>query len=337
MLDTSIAAAIALKSTCLLLAASVAARALASRTSALRHALWTGTLLLSALMPIAVLTLPSLAVIPASWMLSESNEVASGAVAPAAISAQVAWSYALKLWLSGALILLIRLVISQAALIRWRLKARPLQSGAWAETLKYVSTRWRISRSLRVLESPAVVNPCTWGIFRPVLLLPASGDAWSESERRLAVMHELAHIQRNDYLAASLVRLACAIHWYNPLVWLAARESRKLQEQACDDAVLRSGATASDYASFLRRAAESAQGGSQSLAAAMGVVGRSELRATRRLDPGSSAAAHSALERSSHRNLDAGCLPGFLPCRGGSAKPGTFPGFVALAGAPGRR
>ena len=91
-------------------------------------------------------------------------------------------------------------------------------------------------------------------------------------------MHELAHIRRNDYLAATLVRLACAIHWYNPLVWLAARESRKLQEQACDDAVLRSGAAASDYASFLRRAAESAQGGSQRLAAAMGVVGRSELR-----------------------------------------------------------
>ena len=172
MLDTSIAAAIALKSTCLLLAASVAARALASRTSALRHALWTGTLLLSALMPIAVLTLPSLAVIPASWMLSETIEVASGAVAPVAISAQDVWSFALKLWLSGALILLIRLVISQVALIRWRLKARPLQSGAWAETLKYVSTHWRISRSLRVLESPAVVNPCTWGILSACPVAP---------------------------------------------------------------------------------------------------------------------------------------------------------------------
>ena len=50
------------------------------RTSAFRHALWTGTLLLSALMPIAVLTLPSLAVIPASWMLPETIEAASSAV-----------------------------------------------------------------------------------------------------------------------------------------------------------------------------------------------------------------------------------------------------------------
>ena len=278
MLDFGVAGAIALKTTLLLIAAGVVACALANKTPAFRHALWTGTLLLSALMPIAVLTLPSLAVIPASWMLSETMEVASGAVASAAISMQDAWSFALMLWLSGALILLIRLVISQFALIRWRLKARPLTPGAWAETLKYACTHWRISRSMRVLESPAVVNPCTWGFFRPILLLPASGDTWPESERRLAVMHELAHIRRNDYLAATLVRVACAIHWYNPLVWLAARESWKLQEQACDDAVLRSGATASDYASFLRRAAESARGGQQRLAAAMGVAGRSELR-----------------------------------------------------------
>ena len=278
MLEASIAGAIALKSACLLLAASVAARVLASRSPAFRHALWTGTLLLSALMPIAVLTLPSVAVIPPSWMPPESIKVASGGVAPAAISAQDAWSFALKLWLSGALILLVHLVISQVALFRWRLKARSLQAGAWAETLKHVSTNWRISRSLRVFESPAVINPCTWGFFRPVLLLPASGDTWSESERRLAVIHELAHIRRNDYLAATLVRVASAIHWYNPLVWLAARESRKLQEQACDDAVLRSGATASDYASFLRRAAVSAQDREQKLAVAMGVAGSSELR-----------------------------------------------------------
>ena len=90
-------------------------------------------------MPIAVLTMPSLAVIPASWMLQETIEVVSGAVAPVAIPVQDAWSFALKLWLSGALILLVRLAISQVALIRWRLKARPLPPGAWAETLKYVS------------------------------------------------------------------------------------------------------------------------------------------------------------------------------------------------------
>ena len=147
MLDFGLAGAIALKTTFLLLVAGAVACALANRTPAFRHALWTGTLLLSALMPIAVLTMPSLAVIPASWMLQETIKVVSRAVAPVAIPVQDAWSFALKLWLSGALILLVRLAISQFSLIRWRLKARLLPPGAWAETLKYVRTHWRISRS----------------------------------------------------------------------------------------------------------------------------------------------------------------------------------------------
>jgi beta-lactamase regulating signal transducer with metallopeptidase domain len=104
------------------------------------------------------------------------------------------------------------------------------------------------------------------------------GDTWTGAERRHALTHELAHIRRHDYLSATLAHLACAIHWYNPLVWLAAQQSRKLQEQACDDLVLRSGAMPSDYASFLVRAAESAQGESNALAAAMGVARHSELR-----------------------------------------------------------
>jgi len=83
------------------------------------------------------------------------------------------------------------------------------------------------------------------------LLLPATGADWPESQRRDALLHELAHIRRFDYLGTRLSRLACAIHWYNPLVWFAAAQARKLQEQACDDAVLRGGGTPSDYAQFL--------------------------------------------------------------------------------------
>jgi hypothetical protein len=61
-------------------------------------------------------------------------------------------------------------------------------------------------------------------------------------------------------------------------VWLAARESRRLQEQACDDFVLQSGALPSHYASFLRHAAANEQDETPRLAAALGIVRRSELR-----------------------------------------------------------
>src|SRR4029450_13748524 len=51
--------------------------------------------------------------------------------------------------------------------------------------------------------------------------------------------------------SALISRLACVLHWYNPLVWFAATRARSLQERACDDAVLRAGAIPSDYAQFL--------------------------------------------------------------------------------------
>ena len=130
MLEASVVGAIALKTTCLLVAAGLAAWMLAKSTSAFRHALWTGTLLLSALMPIAVLTLPSLEVIPASWLSPETVEGTSGGTAHAITSTLDVWSVASELWLAGALILTIRLIFSQVGLIRWRLKSLAAAAGS---------------------------------------------------------------------------------------------------------------------------------------------------------------------------------------------------------------
>ncbi len=74
-------------------------------------------------------------------------------------------------------------------------------------------------------------------------------------------------------------RLACALHWYNPLVWLAAERVRSLQERACDDAVLRAGATPSDYAQFLLDVAAHMSGMSRPARTAIGMAHGSSLRA----------------------------------------------------------
>ena len=84
------------------------------------------------------------------------------------------------------------------------------------------------------------------------MLLPAAGASWPETQRRFTLLHELAHVRRlDDYLTTQIASMACALHWYNPLVWFAADQARKLQELACDDAVLNAGGTPSDYAQFL--------------------------------------------------------------------------------------
>jgi hypothetical protein len=65
------------------------------------------------------------------------------------------------------------------------------------------------------------------------------------------LLHELAHVQRGDWAAQLLARLACALYWFLPPVWWASARLRLEGERACDDAVLAAGIRPSDYAGVL--------------------------------------------------------------------------------------
>jgi hypothetical protein len=91
----------------------------------------------------------------------------------------------------------------------------------------------------------------TWGLLRPRILVPASALDWPEDRIRVVLWHELAHVMRHDWpvlIAAGVLR---AVHWFNPVVWIAYRRLRQESEQASDDLVLRRGVAAADYASHL--------------------------------------------------------------------------------------
>lgn len=232
MPDLMIIAGIAVKTSALIGAVGLLSFAARRQSAAFHHLLWTLALGLCVVLPMAVFLLPSHAVVilPAAPNPSQ------------AIAGESGWGlsvWILSMWLLGTACVLMRQLLAGIGLARWRRHARPLASVRWIATLaRTVTAQGFHDRGMHVLESQHIASPCTWGVLRPVLLLPAAGDAWPESARRSALLHELAHVQRRDALSTLISRLACAIHWYNPLVWFAAEQMRSLQERACDDAVL---------------------------------------------------------------------------------------------------
>ena len=89
--------------------------------------------------------------------------------------------------------------------------------------------------SVQVYISALVHTPCLFGIFRPAIYLPE--DMEGNTEHVLA--HEQTHYRHLDHIWAILRCLCLAIHWYNPLVWIAVKISRTDSELACDEGTLR--------------------------------------------------------------------------------------------------
>jgi beta-lactamase regulating signal transducer with metallopeptidase domain len=298
MFDTLTVSAFALKTGLLITAVGVVVLLTAKRSAAWRHFLWTSALALSLLMPIVVVSVPSSLQLTLPWPAPRSSALGEPALltagahragaepaivvprnsepSSAELRTRTAWPTLMIVWLIGALIVWLRNALAHVGLRRWARKARPGLSLAWEAALRRVGSDAGFGRHLRVLESDHATSPCTWGLVRPVVLLPTAGADWPEPQRRFALLHELAHVRRLDYLTMQIASLACAMHWYNPLVWLAAVQARKLQEQACDDVVLNAGETPSDYAQFLVGIA-GARRLSLEIPAAVGMVERSQL------------------------------------------------------------
>ncbi len=109
----------------------------------------------------------------------------------------------------------------------------------------------KIRRPVTLLIHPHKNIPVVWGIFHCRLMLPAAARQWSEEQLQSVLMHELAHIKRGDILVQLLTQVACALHWFNPLVWFAAWRLEVERERSCDDLVLASGIRPSAYAVHL--------------------------------------------------------------------------------------
>jgi HEAT repeat protein/beta-lactamase regulating signal transducer with metallopeptidase domain len=174
---------------------------------------------------------------------------ASGANASSFFSGQLPWrGVAAVLWLAGTVFLLLRLLVGWSLSRIEYAKANPVNDPDWNRLLKGLVRMLGIGKSVLLFQTTRTMVPITSGIWRPKVLLPKGADRWPLERRRSVLIHELGHIKRRDCFTQWMIQVACAAYWWNPLVWLAARQIRQESERACDDFVVNAGTRASDYA-----------------------------------------------------------------------------------------
>ena len=156
-----------------------------------------------------------------------------------------------RLWALGALLLFGLQAVAVFRRRRIAQRARPVDEAVWIEALDGARRELGLGRRPRLLVSAEAPVPMTWGLVRPVILLPEAALLADAERRREVLLHELTHVLRADHTAQRLGQLAAALHWPNPLAWRALRRLRAESELACDDRVLIAGIRPSTYAAHL--------------------------------------------------------------------------------------
>lgn len=96
-----------------------------------------------------------------------------------------------------------------------------------------------IHRRIRLRQSDRITAPLTYGVFRPVILLPKHTD-WSDKNTLAYVLaHEYVHIRRFDAVMKLALTAALCVHWFNPAVWGMYVLANRDMELSCDEAVIR--------------------------------------------------------------------------------------------------
>lgn len=179
-------------------------------------------------LPLLRLFLPPL-VLPAAPAPAQATElvVVTDATAAAATPAlSFAWIEPLVtgLWLAGV-----------AGFLVWRLLGYRALRGALLAEARPVG---RVE-DIRLIETPAAPTPLAFGLTDKVIALPLGFMAQPDrAARDLAIVHELEHHRGRDLAVNMAMQPLLALHWFNPLAWLAWRALRRDQEAACDARVV---------------------------------------------------------------------------------------------------
>ena len=181
------------------------------------------------------------------------------------------------LWLTGVLAVLTWLL---SGLIRVECIARrgiSLKGGEWGALLDKARKELKLRPPVRLIRSGEVATPITWGVIRPVVVLPEDAESWPNECKHVVLLHELIHIKRLDWIFQVAGQIVCAANWFNPVVWFATRRLANEREHACDDDVIGTGTRPTRYAEHLLDVAEAMSSPAMTPVTALSLAARPRL------------------------------------------------------------
>jgi len=227
-----------------------------------RHRVWVSALGMALLIPVGLL-IPGieLSVLPPVGIFAEPSQVDvdSGVVSTAPVPQEamihpghafsIAW-IGVIVYVSGVILVLFPLLLGMLRASFLSRRATPAtMHPLWQRTLQ--ETVDRVQADASVLVSDSIHVPFTFGLVHPTILLPENVSTWTAAHRRNAMIHEFEHVTRRDWVSQLVGALACAVYWFHPLVWFAARRLHLEAERSCDERVLQLGSDPRDYAQQL--------------------------------------------------------------------------------------
>ena len=154
-------------------------------------------------------------------------------------------------WLTGCTLAAFPLGKNYVRLRRIVRNSVDVKDGRALGLLEELRADFGLSARIALLRSDTVKVPFASGTLRPTIVVPAGFAAYTSERQRLILVHEMAHIRRQDVAWQWLARFAGVVYWCHPLVRWAERRMRIEREFACDDAVVHKGEAAANYATHL--------------------------------------------------------------------------------------
>jgi beta-lactamase regulating signal transducer with metallopeptidase domain len=177
---------------------------------------------------------------------------------------QLTWpSWLLVMWLAVVIWQVVRLGYQRYQLGQWLRQAQGSHDESLNRMLQDSARRLGLRRVPEIRFTDCECSPFVCGVWRPIVVLPGSlVTTLAAGQLRQVLLHELAHVKRNDLVWGWLPAIACVVYWFHPVAHWVACCNQFERELACDQlAIALSGQGAAGYANTLIEVASHASGG----------------------------------------------------------------------------